>query len=305
MSLNYKTPTREYKSAVRKIATDGLCIGGENALPFMVSELNSKTKPALAVEILAKIPANYPEMLKKVWGDVINNPIKCAEKAVETQADALCIRFNIQDCADIDAEINKSAETAKKIAESINIPLIFTGALQPEIDRVLLPAIAKAVKKPCIIGIVEEDTYKDAIPALKENGHFVIARTPIDINLAKELNILISETGFSPDKILIDPNMGGLGYGLDYGYSIIERVKLAGLCDDSMLNMPIITFAGEEAWKAKESKSTSFSKEWGTLENRSVIWECITASAVISAGANLLVMRHPEAVENIKKFINR
>jgi len=304
MSANYNLPLREYKSAVREIVIDGVKIGGENALPFMNTEMNLLSKPCIAVEILSDISHNFPETLKNAWGEVVNDTVKWAIKASKI-ADMLCVRFNIQETKDIKTEINKSVETAKNIAENITIPIIFIGALQPEIDRVLLPEIARAVKKPCITGIIEEDTYKEVIPSLIENNHYVIARTPIDINLAKELNILITETGFSADRILVDPNMGALGYGLDYGYSIIERVKLAGLGDDNMLNMPVVTFVGEESWKSKEAKSKAFLPEWGELNNRSIIWECVTASAVISAGANIIVMRHPEAVENIKKFINR
>ena len=304
MTANYKLPLREYKSNIREICIDGLKIGGENALPFMNTEINSLSKPCIAVEILSDVPQNFSEILIKAWGEVINDTVKWAIEASKI-ADMLCVRFNIQEERDIDAEIKKSVDISKKIAENISIPLIFIGALQSEIDRILLPEIARAVKKPCIIGIVEEDTYKEVIPSLIENNHYVIARTPIDINLAKELNILITETGFFADRVLIDPNMGALGYGLDYGYSIIERVKLAGLGDDNMLNMPVVTFVGEEVWKSKEAKSTAFLPEWGELNNRSVIWECVTASAVISAGANIIVMRHPEAAENIKKFINR
>jgi acetyl-CoA decarbonylase/synthase complex subunit delta len=138
-----------------------------------------------------------------------------------------------------------------------------------------------------------------------EYDHNVIARTPIDINLAKQLNILITEMGFDPDKIIIDPNMGALGYGLDYAYSVIERIKLAALEGDNMLNMPIIAFVGEEAWKTKEAKSENVQSEWGDHKSRAVIWECITASSVLSAGANIVVMNHHTAIEHIKNFIDK
>ena len=128
-------------------------------------------------------------------------------------------------------------------------------------------------------------------------------RSPIDINLAKELNILAIDKGMSPDKILIDPDTGGLGYGLDYGYSIVEKIRLAAFDGDEMLNMPIIVFIGEESYRAKEAKSDTFDKNWGNFENRSAMWEISGAVSMISAGANIVVLQNPKSVKAIKGLI--
>jgi acetyl-CoA decarbonylase/synthase, CODH/ACS complex subunit delta len=149
---------------------------------------------------------------------------------------------------------------------------------------------------------VEEETYKDIVPALRDNGHCVIARTPIDINLAKQLNILISQMGFDPDKIVIDPNMGGLGYGLDYGYSVIEKIKLAAFEGDTMLNMPIIAFTGEETWRTKEAKADINDNIWGNARSRASIWEILTTSSMIMTGADVVIMRYPESIKYISRF---
>ncbi len=161
--------------------------------------------------------------------------------------------------------------------------------------------------KLAIIGLTEEVIFHGKRSSIKVNCRIDTGATKssMDINLAKELNILISELGFDANKILIDPNMGSVGYGLDYAYSVIERIKLAGLDGDNMLNMPIITTVGEEAWKAKEAKSDNFPDGWGKLAERSIMWECITATSVLAAGANLILLYHPESVKHVKKFIER
>ena len=155
----------------------------------------------------------------------------------------------------------------------------------------------------CLIGPVEEDTYKEIVPSCRDNDHCIIARTPIDVNLAKQLNILITELNFNPDRIIMDPNMGGLGYGLDYAYSVVEKIRLAAYEGDKMLNMPIIVFAGEEAWRAKEAKSDISDKSWGDTAVRSAIWESLTASSMLMVGADIVIMRYPPSIENISQFL--
>lgn len=300
----FQVKNKEYKSSIRENKIDGLKIGGETALPFIHSEDKSQNKPAFALEVLYKLPVNYSSVLKDYWSEVINNKIEWVKKAESSKADIIAIRFNLTDEDNLDIEIQKAKELLNKILLEINKPIMVIGSFQKNIDEQLLPELAKSVTKPCIFGPVDSESYKTIIPSLKENGHSVIARTPIDINLAKELNILISEMGFPKEKIFIDPNMGALGYGLDYGYSIIERIKQAGLDNDLMLNMPILAFVGEESWKTKESKSNDFTPDWGSLEDRALIWESMTASTVVTAGANIVVMWHPENVNKIKKFID-
>ncbi|EKE02987.1 MAG: hypothetical protein ACD_20C00297G0004 [uncultured bacterium] len=304
MSNTFVIPKKEYKTAIRQVNLNDLTVGGENSLPFLHSEIQNKARPLVAIEIQSHPPANYPKILKEVWGDCINDMAQWAKSAVEKGADILAVRFNIGHNENVDLEIEKSQEQLRQILETINVPVIVLGSDKKDIDLKLLPALAKAATRSCTLGIITEDNYKEIIPVAKEHNHNVIARTPIDINLAKQLNILITEMGFDPDKILIDPNMGSLGYGLDYAYSVIERIKLAGLEGDIMLNMPIVTFVGEESWKAKEAKSDNTQPEWGNLQDRAIIWECVTASSIITAGANLVIMHHPDAMNHIKGFIN-
>ncbi|MFH0702292.1 MAG: acetyl-CoA decarbonylase/synthase complex subunit delta [bacterium] len=293
---------KQYKTPVRQVNINNLIIGGENSLPFMHSETKNISKPVIAIEIFINLPNNYPDILKKYWGDCINNPVIWAKTAVDKGADVLAVRFNIED----KEEISKSQQILKQILENINIniPVIILGSNKKDIDIKLLPALIEIMNKKCTIGTLDEDNYKELAPVIKIFEHNIIAKTPIDINLAKQLNILLVESGFDPDRIIIDPSTGALGYGLDYAYSMTERIRLAALEGDNMLNMPIIAFAGEESWKTKEAKSNNVPEEWGDMDTRAIIWECITAASMLIAGANIVVMYHPEAVEYVKKFIN-
>jgi len=301
----YTPPKKEYTTAVRKVDLNGLKVGGENSLLFMHSETQKVSKPLIVQEILTNIPPNYAGLLKDLSKDDNYNPVEFAKSALKSNISALAVKFNIENCEDIDAEITKSKEQLKEILKLTNLPLFLIGTFRREVDAKLLPELAKTADRKCTIGCVEEENFRDIAPVVKEYGHNIIARTPIDINLTKQLNILLTELGFDADRIIIDPNTGGLGYGLDYAYSIIERIKQAALPGDTMLNMPVIAFVGEEAWKTKEAKSDNVPAEWGDLKTRAILWESMTAVSMLVSGANIVVMRHQEAIKYVQNFINK
>ena len=211
--------------------------------------------------------------------------------------DILGLKFNIENTQDIP----KSLEILKEIETKLDIPLMLRGTGEDEIDRILLPELAKCVKNPVIIASANEKTYKDIIPHTAKK-HFIVLRSPIDINLAKELNILSSDLGQPLDKILIDTDIGGLGYGFEYGYSIIEKIKQEA-SNDKYLNMPIISFACEEALKTKEAKSDKFSNSYGELSRRALMFETAAASAIRAAGANLIVIYNPKTLKTLKGLL--
>lgn len=304
--MNTYTPSKkEYKTAIREVDLNGLKVGGESSLNFLHSETNNTSKPLIVCEIPTNILPNYPTLLKKFWGENIYNPVECVKSALKKDFSALAVKFNIENCENIDFEIEKSKEQLKEILKLTDLPLFLIGTFRREADAKLLPELAKTADRKCTIGAVEEENFRQIAPIIKECGHNIIARTPIDINLTKQLNILLTELGFDADKIIIDPNTGGLGYGLDYAYSIIERIKQAALQGDTMLNMPVIAFVGEEAWKTKEAKSNNVPSEWGDLTTRAISWESITATSMLVSGANITVMRHPEAINYVQGFIDK
>jgi len=296
--MSYTYPKKIFKSNIRDFSIGNLHIPSSNSLPFLKTEGGS-SNPILAIEILMHTPKNYSPVLKKYWGNVINDMILWAQKAEQLNCDALALKFNIET---ID-EVQNAVTLLKEILKTTTKTLIITGSNKKNLDLILLPELSKIINRQSIIGIAEQETYKVLIDSIIEKELAVIARTPIDINLAKELNILLTDNKVSPDKILIDTNVASLGYGLDYGYSIIERVKLAGLEGDEMLNFPIIAFVGEEAWKAKESRVNDFDTNFGNLHDRALAWESATATSIMLAGANILVLWHPEILVQLKKFI--
>lgn len=283
----------------RDLEISNVKLKGENSMPFVeVDKNNFKT----AIEIIIKIPEGYQEVLKKAWGSAYKNPIEYAKAALKKKSDFLAIKFNLTE-EDIKDGLDEYVKVLKEIEKETTKPLIITGSENNEVDEIILPELIKALEKPAIVGSINEKTYKKIIPYCK--NHIVIARTPIDINLAKELNILISDTDFSLDKIIIDTTIGALGYGLDYAYSVIERIKQAAFDGDEYLNMPIIAFVGDEVWKTKETKSPDYSQSWGILEERAIIWEIATSGAIMSAGANIVVVRHPKTLSTLDKLISK
>jgi len=284
---------------IRDLKIEKVKLTGENAMPFVELDKNNfKT----AIEILVKIPDGYQSVLKKAWGNDYKNPVDYAKAALAKKADFLAVKFNLKE-EDIENGIEEYIQSLREIEKIATKPLIITGSENNDIDEVILPEIIKALVKPAIVGSVNENTYKKILPYCEK--HFVIARTPIDINLAKELNILISDANFPKDKILIDTTIGALGYGIDYAYSVIERIKQAAFDGDEYLNMPIIAFVGDEVWKTKETKSQDYSSSWGKLEERAIIWEIATSGAFMSAGANIIVVRHPKTLSTLDKLISK
>lgn len=270
-------------NAIRKINIGNMTIGGDTSFSFM-SENNNKTKPFFGLEI-TYLPQNT---LKTRFSE-----------AQQSKADFISIKLNIENLSEIE-QIKKDLTEIQKISKK---PLIIRGSNTSEIDAELLPQVSDIMKKDTIIAFGNEVTYEKIVPAVVKNNQILVLRSPIDINIAKELNILSTDLGANPDRILIDPDMGGLGYGLDYGYSIIERIRQAGFNGDEMLNMPIIVFLGEEIFKAKEVKSDNFSDNWGSAADRLIHWELTAAVAIVSAGANIVVLNNAESVNLLKEVL--
>jgi acetyl-CoA decarbonylase/synthase complex subunit delta len=136
------------------------------------------------------------------------------------------------------------------------------------------------------------------------NDHLVSARTPMDVNLAKQLNILISDMGFPLDRVIMDPTTGALGYGIEYGFSAMERLRLAALQGDAMTQLPMLVTPGFEAWKTKESKvGEGVPETWGDWPKRGVNWEVLTAMTLLESCADIVVLRHPESIRQVKAAI--
>lgn len=281
---------------IRKIEFQGLSIGGEN--DFL------KSKPIFVLELNIFNFEASSHIVKDWFNEHAesDSPINLVETAQETDCDVLALKFNISE-EDLDEQVKSAVELLKTLLPHITKPLLVRGINNKSVDVKLLPALINVLEREVIVALADENTYKQIVPSVVSGNHILVIRTPIDINLAKEMNILTSDMGLSLDRILIDTDMGGLGYGLDYGYSIMERIKLAAFEGDKMLNMPLIAFAGEEALKVKETKSDAFDNNYGDFKLRSKMFEVTTATAVIAAGANVIVLEHPESVKTLKELV--
>jgi acetyl-CoA decarbonylase/synthase complex subunit delta len=187
------------------------------------------------------------------------------------------------------------------------VPLIILGSNSIEKDGPVLIAAAEAANdRNCIIGKAQEANYKTIAAAAMANNHKLIAMSELDVNLAKQLNILISQMGLDKERIITDPMCSALGYGIEYTYSVSERIRLAALAQsDPAMQQPMLGDVGMHAWKVKESTAPeSDMPVWGNEKERGIAWETVTAGTVLLSGANILIMRHPEAVCAIEKFID-
>jgi acetyl-CoA decarbonylase/synthase complex subunit delta len=273
-------------------------IGGEASLPCLLQEAELKHKPKIAFEILDINPLDWPDQLRKAYGNLLDDPLKWAEKCVkEFGAQAICIRLTGAHPDSGNKSVKEEVSLIKELLKRITVPVIILGCGDNEKDNALLPACSEAVKaERCLIGSAVQDNYKTLTACVLADGHSIIAESPIDINIAKQLNILISDMGLALDRIVINPTIGSLGYGLEYAYSIMERARLAALSGDKTVASPFVCFVAQESWRAKEAKVDH--------PEQGIMWEALTATALIQAGADLLVMRHPKAVEKTNTYIN-
>ncbi|MCG2714017.1 MAG: acetyl-CoA decarbonylase/synthase complex subunit delta [Candidatus Omnitrophica bacterium] len=273
-------------------------IGGQNTLPLLFREGNIPNKPRIAFEIWDIPPQEWPEELVNAYGKVLNDPFAWAEKCVnEYKAELLCLKMQGTHPDLGNKTACQAAKFVSTLLSKIKVPLIIIGSGDDTKDNLIMPACSEAAKATrCLIGCAVQNNYKTLVASVLADGHNIIAESPIDINIAKQLNILISDMGLSLERIVMNPTIGALGYGLEYAYSIMERARLAALSGDKTLAMPFICFVGQEAWRTKEAK---------TSPQQGVIWETITATSLIQSGADLLIMRHPNAIEKTSNYIER
>jgi acetyl-CoA decarbonylase/synthase complex subunit delta len=201
---------------------------------------------------------------------------------------------------------DESAEVVKKVADAVDVPLIVWGTANHDKDTEVLGKVAEVCQgKDLIIGPVEDGDYKKIGAAAIGYQHTVIASTPIDVNLAKQLNILLGNLGVADDKLVIDPTTSSIGYGIEYCYSVMERIRVAALAQqDEKLQFPIICNISKEVWKAKEAGIPEGEEPTlGDAKKRGILLEAMSAMVLLLAGADILVMRHPEAIKLIREVI--
>jgi acetyl-CoA decarbonylase/synthase complex subunit delta len=280
-------------------------VGGEKTMPYLHFEGEIPNRPVVAVEIKDRRPEDWSPLLGQTWGAAMDDPAAWAKAAEAAGADLIVLALSLTGKDGHPTTPADAVAAVQAVLGATGLPLIVFGPGQVDRDNELLVAVAEATKgERLALGICEDKNYRTIVATAMANGHLVTARTPMDVNLAKQLNILISDMGLPADRILMDPTTGALGYGIEYGYSVMERLRLAALQGDAMTQLPMIVTPGFEAWKTKESKvGTGVPAAWGDWTGRAISWETLTAISLLESGADLIVLRHPESVKRVKATI--
>jgi acetyl-CoA decarbonylase/synthase complex subunit delta len=282
-------------------------VGGETMYPFHLFEGQMPHPPKIAMEVYDAPPEDWPAAALEPFKDVVHDPVAWAKKCVSAYgAEMICLQLASTDPNGMNRPSEEAAAVAKKVAEALDVPLIVWGCANDEKDADTLRRVAElCADKNLVIGPVGEKNYKQIGAGAIAYKHILAASSPIDVNLAKQLNVLLGNLGVPDGQILVDPTTGGLGYGIEYTYSVMERDRMAALTQqDERLQFPIICNMGREVWKTKEAKlSEADAPNLGDPKKRGVLMEAVTAMMLLMAGANILVMRHPEAIQQVKGMI--
>ncbi len=287
---------------------NAVTVGGQACYPFYNFEGDMPHKPVIAMEVWDMEPDEWPAAALSHFKDVLSDPAAWAKKCVdEFGAKIIVLQLKSTDPNGLNASPKDAAATVKKVLDAVDVPLIVWGTSNIEKDEAVLKKISEETHGAnLVIGPVEDKNHKGIGASAMGYGHTLISSSPIDINLAKQVNILLENLGMPSDRLIVDPTTGGLGYGLEYTYSVMERLCMAALTQgDEKLQLPMINNMANEIWKCKEAKLTvDEAPTLGDPERRGILMEAVTAVIYLLSGANVLIMRHPEAIRLTQAFID-
>jgi len=276
-------------------------IGGQTGMPFLFFENEMPNRPLMAGEVVDTL-RDYPELARKPFGDAVNDPVEWARRWVEFGADLICLRLLSTNPEEEDTSPEEAAALVKRMLDEVDVPLIVYGCGHEEKDAKTMEKVSMAsAGRRLLLGHAEEDAYKSIAAAATANRHAVIGFSNLDINLAKQISILLTDFGVELKDMVMDPLMAALGTGLEYSYSVNERIRLAALMGDPMLQIPMLCNAAV-SWEAREA--TDDNPEYGDMEERVLWWEVTTGLAALVSGADLLIVRNPEAMKMLNRIID-
>lgn len=282
-------------------------VGGTKGLPWLKFEGESGASKVIAVEVWDSGADTWPQQLKDAYGDSMNDLAAWCKKAVEFGAEMICLKLAGTHPDTDNRSPDQAAESVKTCLEAVDVPLIVWGCGVYDKDNNVMPKCTEAAKgENCLFGTIVEKNYQTLVAACLATGHKILAESPLDVNIAKQVNILAHDAGYPLEDLVAFPTTGSLGYGMEYVYSIQERMRLAAVNGDKQLQQPVLMDVGMEAWRAKESKvDESEAPELGPAEKRGPIWEAVTATDLLQSGGDIIVMRHPQAIDIVRKAIER
>lgn len=282
-------------------------IGGENVLPFYTFDAPIENSPKVGVMITDLGLENEPASVKAYYEGCTTMADIAKKAAAMPGADFVCLKLEGADPNGQNKSVEDSMTVVKEVIDAIDVPLVIAGCKNVAKDAELLTKASEAAQgKNVIILAAKEEDYKGigAAAGLAYNQK-VGAESAVDINLAKQLNVLISQLGVAPSNIVMNVGTATVGYGFEYVVSTMDRIKAAALSqNDAQLQMPIITPIADEAWNVKEAMASEEDMpEWGAQEDRGVAMEVSTAASVLASGSNAVILKHPTSVATISKMI--
>jgi acetyl-CoA decarbonylase/synthase complex subunit delta len=299
-----------YSGRVNEVTLGGgtrkktLTIGGAKTIVYGGDRAVTGNRPVIAIDVLDAAPQDWAPVLAEAYGNVLSDPAAWAKKAVEEfGADLVCVKFDgiHPDKGNLGAA--EAVVVTKKVIGAVGVPVILWGSGNDEKDNAVMPKVSEAAKgEKVLLGTVTQDNYKSLTATALADGHLLIAQAPLDINIAKQVNILVSDMGFPLGSLVMFQTTGTLGYGMEYAYSIQERERLAALTGDKLMAAPVICDVGFETWRCKESKADL--PQWGDAAKRGPLWEATTAVSLLQSGVDIVRMRHPGAVAVVKAYID-
>ena len=278
-------------------------IGGENVFPLYSFDAAIENAPKVGIEITDFGMEHEPECIKKYYEGCATLADMARKAASMEGVDFLSFRMEGGDPNGANKSTEELIGELKEIADAVDLPLVLCGCKNVDKDAELFSKAAEALNgKNAVILSAKEENYKTVGAAAGLAYKQVVgAESAVDINLAKQLNVLISQLGVDSKSVVMNVGTAAVGYGFEYVISTMDRVKAAALQQgDANLQMPIITPVASEAWGVKEAMaSETDAPEWGSQEERGIDMEVETAMAVIAAGSNAVILKHPESIKII------
>jgi acetyl-CoA decarbonylase/synthase complex subunit delta len=309
--MDLETTKISYSGSIKEITLGKgdkpITVGGETYYPFHLFEGKIPNLPRIAMEVYDSPPEEWPEAALEPFAGVTDDPVAWAKKCINDYgAEMICLQLESTDPNGLDRGADEASETVKKVADAIDVPLVVWGTANHDKDTEVLKKVCEVCQgKSLIVGPLEEGDYKKIAASAMAYKHTIIASTPIDINLAKQLNILLENLGVPEEQIIMDPTVSSVGYGIEYCYSVMERIRMAALTQqDDKLQLPLICNIAKESWKTKEVKIPAEEEpNLGDIKKRGILMEAMSAMTLLLAGGDVVVMRHPEAIKLVREMI--
>ena len=315
LSSKFLPPVDAYAGRIAEVklgATKGeggtrgrsIIVGGETSPAFYTFETPIVHPPVVTLDVFdMEVPLS--KAVKMHVKEVVGDPAAWAKLAVDKfGADMITMHLISIDPLLKDAKPKDAVKTVEKVMQAVDVPLVIGGCGDAVKDADVFEAICEAFpgERFLISSITRDMDVERCAKFVKKNGHAALSFTPMDLNLARELNRRLYDF-LGKEDIVMDLTTAALGYGLDYAFTNMERARLAGLMGDVELAHPMSS-GTTNAWAAREAW-LKMAPEWEPRELRGPLWEVTTALTLLLTGVDLFMMMHPAAVKTVKDITNQ